>query len=149
MQESLHKHKPKSLSEDESCEALEAATHCLDDNSSGKEVRGIAENSAKSLFKNWALMSSVIVYSIFSLHDMAYTEVHITWHSPAPLKFLFKSFSNYLEIFLFSESISHCIDSPKTCIPLISTRSYPGCEFHILFGTRGHVEMLNYHTMLQ
>ncbi|XP_021836010.1 protein ZINC INDUCED FACILITATOR-LIKE 1 [Spinacia oleracea] len=77
--ESLHKHKPKSLSEDESCEALEAATHCLDDNSSGKEVRGIAENSAKSLFKNWALMSSVIVYSIFSLHDMAYTEIFSLW----------------------------------------------------------------------
>lgn len=31
--------------------------------------------SKGSLIKNWPLMSSIIVYCIFSLHDMAYTEV--------------------------------------------------------------------------
>ena len=40
------------------------------------------ESSVKnpSLFRNWALMSSIIVYCIFSLHDMAYTEVRSTLH---------------------------------------------------------------------
>ncbi|CAA6657002.1 unnamed protein product [Spirodela intermedia] len=34
--------------------------------------------SEENLFKNWPLMSSIIVYSIFSFHDMAYTEcVHV------------------------------------------------------------------------
>lgn len=28
-----------------------------------------------SLLKNWPLISSIIVYCILSLHDMAYTEV--------------------------------------------------------------------------
>lgn len=31
--------------------------------------------SKPSLFKNWELMSAIIVYCIFSLHDMAYVEV--------------------------------------------------------------------------
>lgn len=43
---------------------------------------GSAKNEPKkegynkwSLLKNWPLMSSIIVYCIFSLHDMAYSEV--------------------------------------------------------------------------
>lgn len=64
MQESLHTHKPSQGSYD----ALEAATQWFD----GKETN---TTSKKSLFKNWPLMSSVIVYCIFSLHDMAYSEV--------------------------------------------------------------------------
>ncbi|MCL7030715.1 hypothetical protein MKW94_021275 [Papaver nudicaule] len=36
---------------------------------------GTKSDSDKSLIKNWPLMSSIIVYSIFSLHDMAYAEV--------------------------------------------------------------------------
>lgn len=31
--------------------------------------------SKPSLFKNWELMTSILVYCIFSLHDMAYSEV--------------------------------------------------------------------------
>lgn len=31
--------------------------------------------SKPSLFRNWELMSAIIVYCIFSLHDMAYVEV--------------------------------------------------------------------------
>lgn len=33
------------------------------------------KDSTGSLFKNWPLMSSILVYCVFSLHDMAYTEV--------------------------------------------------------------------------
>ncbi|KAL2942991.1 Protein ZINC INDUCED FACILITATOR-LIKE 1 [Bienertia sinuspersici] len=33
----------------------------------------------KNLYKNWPLMSAIIVYCIFSLHDMAYTEIFSLW----------------------------------------------------------------------
>ncbi|KAK1432542.1 hypothetical protein QVD17_09439 [Tagetes erecta] len=39
-----------------------------------------------SLLKNWPLMSSVLVYCVFSLHDMAYTEIFSLWaESPKSL----------------------------------------------------------------
>ncbi|KAJ6428662.1 hypothetical protein OIU84_020352 [Salix udensis] len=41
------------------------------------EARKPASN--ESLLKNWPLMSSIIVYCIFSLHDMAYTEIFSLW----------------------------------------------------------------------
>ncbi|KAI3776812.1 hypothetical protein L1987_46602 [Smallanthus sonchifolius] len=37
------------------------------------------DSSLISLLKNWPLMSSIIVYCIFSLHDMAYTEIFSLW----------------------------------------------------------------------
>lgn len=79
--ESLHMHKSKNLSGDYSYEALEEedTSHCLDDKSSGKEIGGRTATSDKSLYKNWPLMSSIIVYCIFSLHDMAYTEIFSLW----------------------------------------------------------------------
>ncbi|RDX67874.1 Protein ZINC INDUCED FACILITATOR-LIKE 1 [Mucuna pruriens] len=33
----------------------------------------------KSIFRNWPLMSSIIVYCVFSLHDVAYQEVFSLW----------------------------------------------------------------------
>ncbi|XP_047150076.1 protein ZINC INDUCED FACILITATOR-LIKE 1-like isoform X3 [Vigna umbellata] len=33
----------------------------------------------KSIFQNWPLMSSIIVYCVFSLHDVAYQEVFSLW----------------------------------------------------------------------
>ncbi|CAA0827531.1 Protein ZINC INDUCED FACILITATOR-LIKE 1 [Striga hermonthica] len=35
--------------------------------------------SQRSLLKNWPLMSSIIVYCIFQLHDMAYSEIFSLW----------------------------------------------------------------------
>lgn len=35
--------------------------------------------SQKSLFKNWPLMSAIMVYCIFQLHDMAYSEIFSLW----------------------------------------------------------------------
>lgn len=35
--------------------------------------------SKKSLIRNWPLMSSIIVYCVFSLHDMAYSEIFSLW----------------------------------------------------------------------
>ncbi|CAM0950354.1 unnamed protein product [Alopecurus aequalis] len=37
------------------------------------------ESPKKSLLKNWPLMSSIITYSIFSLHDTAYSEIFSLW----------------------------------------------------------------------
>jgi hypothetical protein len=54
-------------------EALEAAPEAT---GSIKEIE--ISPPKKSLLKNWPLMSSIIVYCIFSLHDMAYTEVIYT-----------------------------------------------------------------------
>lgn len=34
-----------------------------------------ADPPKKSLLKNWPLMSSIITYCVFSLHDTAYSEV--------------------------------------------------------------------------
>lgn len=36
-------------------------------------------DSTGSLFMNWPLMSSILVYCVFSLHDMAYTEIFSLW----------------------------------------------------------------------
>jgi len=33
----------------------------------------------KSLFKNWPIISSIIVYSFFSLHEVAYSEIFSLW----------------------------------------------------------------------
>ncbi|PKU70126.1 protein ZINC INDUCED FACILITATOR-LIKE 1 isoform X1 [Dendrobium catenatum] len=76
--ETLHKHhqsKPATMI----AEGLEGSFH-------GTEVKidleGLEESdgdSNENLFMNWPLMSSVIVYCVFSLHDMAYTEIFPLW----------------------------------------------------------------------
>ncbi|XP_020970393.1 protein ZINC INDUCED FACILITATOR-LIKE 1-like [Arachis ipaensis] len=63
--ETLHNHKDNNKSIDKA-EALEAGSNNDDE----------AEEE-KSIFQNWPLMSSVIVYCVFSLHDIAYQEVII------------------------------------------------------------------------
>ncbi|KAL5720447.1 hypothetical protein ACHQM5_013115 [Ranunculus cassubicifolius] len=45
-----------------------------------------------SLLQNWPLMSSIIVYCIFSLHDMAYAEIFSLW-AVSPKRFGGLSFS--------------------------------------------------------
>lgn len=65
MQETLHNHKPEDAS--------------YDDMESAKQGSETKENvkAKTSILMNWPLMSSIIVYCVFSLHDMAYTEVKI------------------------------------------------------------------------
>lgn len=71
--ESLHNHKTKNSPSDESYEVLEAATYITGEAEGKKKVPG------KSLYTNWPLMSSIVVYCVFSLHDMAYTEIFSLW----------------------------------------------------------------------
>lgn len=60
---------------------LDVATEDVETSICSSGMRGghgeFEKNDApqKNLLKNWPLMSSIIVYCIFSLHDMAYTEV--------------------------------------------------------------------------
>ncbi|KAK4836223.1 hypothetical protein QYF36_020033 [Acer negundo] len=70
--ETLHMHGDDSISADASFDALESAS-CL------SKQEGSEGTSKKSLLKNWPLMSSIIVYCVFSLHDMAYTEIFSLW----------------------------------------------------------------------
>lgn len=73
MQETLHTHNSEKIASQDSYDTLESAT----EGSEGKEEMGGKETTSKeNLLKNWPLMSSVIVYCVFSLHDMAYTEVN-------------------------------------------------------------------------
>ncbi|KAI5670677.1 hypothetical protein M9H77_11041 [Catharanthus roseus] len=90
--ETLHIHPSYKSSLPQSDNGLEAAVKVQE--SDGKElendIREIA--SKQSLFKNWPLMSSIIVYCIFSLHDMAYSEIFSLW-AVSPRKFGGLSFS--------------------------------------------------------
>lgn len=69
--ETMHKHGSPSLSSCDSYKALEAASQVDKD----KEKPA----SKKSILRNWPLMSSILVYCVFSLHDMAYTEIFSLW----------------------------------------------------------------------
>ena len=75
MQETLHNHDCCNESID-SVEALEI----------GSRVVGIEKTNQKKekLLLNWPLMSSIIIFCVFSLHDGAYHEVY----SPFVFSFL-------------------------------------------------------------
>ncbi|XP_012849913.1 PREDICTED: protein ZINC INDUCED FACILITATOR 1-like [Erythranthe guttata] len=69
--ETLHTHKSEKIASRDSYDGLECG---------GKEeTEGQKSNSKENLLKNWPLMSSIFVYCIFSLHDMAYTEIFSLW----------------------------------------------------------------------
>ncbi|CAI9769489.1 unnamed protein product [Fraxinus pennsylvanica] len=67
--ETLHTHKSKKLSS-----ALESASPGSSDEADMNEG-----SSNESLIKNWPLMSSIIAYCVFSIHDLAYTEIFSLW----------------------------------------------------------------------
>ncbi|KAK9067471.1 hypothetical protein SSX86_014800 [Deinandra increscens subsp. villosa] len=72
--ETLHFHK-----KDES----EAASYVPDAEGKTYEKN---DSTFISLLKNWPLMSSIIIYCVFSLHDMAYAEIFSLWaESPKSL----------------------------------------------------------------
>ncbi|PIN17196.1 Permease of the major facilitator superfamily [Handroanthus impetiginosus] len=75
--ETLHTHPSKKISSQDSYDALESATQESNEKEGTKE--GQNTTPKESLFKNWPLMSSIIVYCVFSLHDMAYTEIFSLW----------------------------------------------------------------------
>ncbi|OIV95482.1 hypothetical protein TanjilG_23925 [Lupinus angustifolius] len=68
--ETLHNH-PHSDESNDDTEALETGSNETDNN---KIIQ-----KGDNLFLNWPLMSSIIVYCIISLHDIAYQEVFSLW----------------------------------------------------------------------
>ncbi|XP_027340495.1 protein ZINC INDUCED FACILITATOR-LIKE 1-like [Abrus precatorius] len=50
----------------------------LENGSSGDDNDKIIQKR-ESVYRNWPLMSSIIVYCVFSLHDVAYSEVFSLW----------------------------------------------------------------------
>nr|GMD45096.1 protein ZINC INDUCED FACILITATOR-LIKE 1-like [Ipomoea batatas] len=71
VQETLHKHDSARVSAPDSYKTLEAALEV---------AKGGEKPASKfSILRNWPLMSSIIVYCVFSLHDMAYTEIFSLW----------------------------------------------------------------------
>ncbi|PIA48405.1 hypothetical protein AQUCO_01400778v1 [Aquilegia coerulea] len=76
--ETLHKNHGNN-GEDDSYEALEASSNIYN-TKADLQMNGRSHSaSKKSLLKNWPLMSAIIVYCIFSLNDMAYTEIFSLW----------------------------------------------------------------------
>lgn len=73
MQETLHNH-PEDTTINGSTKSLEAS-HGSDLRERDVEAEEKTPHYKENLLKNWPLMSSIIVYCVFSLHDMAYTEV--------------------------------------------------------------------------
>uniref|UniRef100_A0A7N0TP63 Major facilitator superfamily (MFS) profile domain-containing protein n=1 Tax=Kalanchoe fedtschenkoi TaxID=63787 RepID=A0A7N0TP63_KALFE len=83
--ESLHNHAIDTKSEQEMTRIQIAA---LDDQSSSPPDTPLKQgcfSSQLSLLKNWPLMSSILVYCVFQLHDTAFSEVFSLWAiSPRP-----------------------------------------------------------------
>ncbi|KAF5475651.1 hypothetical protein F2P56_007432 [Juglans regia] len=76
--ETLHMHTKDNEELEDSNDAGEATINGPD----GKQNMKKSEKyppSQQSLLKNWPLMSSIIVYCVFQLHDMAYTEIFSLW----------------------------------------------------------------------
>lgn len=66
-------HKEKKEEQDE-LHAWEVAAYGSDVKDKLKR-EGKGSSQQQSLLRNWPLMSSIIVYCVFQLHDMAYAEV--------------------------------------------------------------------------
>lgn len=74
-QETLHFHGRIDEGGEDSCNAGVPSTYRVDMEGNLKHYEEKLPDSQQSLIKNWPLMSSIIIYCIFQLHDMAYTEV--------------------------------------------------------------------------
>ncbi|KAH0981485.1 hypothetical protein GBA52_008662 [Prunus armeniaca] len=99
--ETLHKHNGSTRLHDDSFEALETASYGSFANEGKQKTE--EQIPKENLFKNWPLMSSIIVYCVYSLHDMAYTEIFSLWAvSPRKLGGLSFSTENVGEILAIS-----------------------------------------------
>ncbi|KAM6584435.1 hypothetical protein CsatB_011437 [Cannabis sativa] len=81
--ETLHKHDGKNrASITDSFDSLENASFMINTNQSKEQNKP----KSNSLLRNWPLMSSIMVYCVFSLHEMAYNEIFSLW-AVSPRKF--------------------------------------------------------------
>ncbi|KAG9454963.1 hypothetical protein H6P81_007867 [Aristolochia fimbriata] len=77
--ETLHKHNELQKDAHDSSEDIEASSSSAGLKEYIQESEEKEASSNESLLKNWPLMSSIIVYCIFSLHNMAYSEIFSLW----------------------------------------------------------------------
>ncbi|KAL9451151.1 hypothetical protein AB3S75_012828 [Citrus x aurantiifolia] len=117
--EALHKHNEDGVSLDVSCDALASSVS----NAEFKQDEGSEEATAKkSLMKNWPFISSIIVYCVFSLHDIAYTEIFSLWAvSPRKYGGLSYSTENVGQVLAISGFSLLVFQQP----PCFSTHSIP------------------------
>ncbi|BBG96730.1 zinc induced facilitator-like 1 [Prunus dulcis] len=100
--ETLHKHNGNTRLQDDSFEALETASYGSFANEGKQKTE--EQIPKENLFKNWPLMSAIIVYCVYSLHDMAYTEIFSLWAvSPRKLGGLSFSTENVGEVLAISD----------------------------------------------
>ncbi|KAK7822948.1 protein zinc induced facilitator 1 [Quercus suber] len=76
--ETLHIHTKNKVLED-SYDALEATAYGPSEKGNMQNSEERHQFSLQSLLKNWPLMSSIIVFCVFQLHDMAYSEIFSLW----------------------------------------------------------------------
>ncbi|ERM98159.1 hypothetical protein AMTR_s00095p00099600, partial [Amborella trichopoda] len=77
--ETLHMHHLEREEVFDYSDALETASYGFVTKENMDEVEGRSQASQKSLWKNWPLMSNIIIYCIFSLFDISYTEIFCLW----------------------------------------------------------------------
>jgi len=75
VQETLHMHTKNKRELEDSYDQLESTTYGPAEEGNMQKSGEKYPASQQSLLKNWPLMSSIIVYCVFQLHDMDYTEV--------------------------------------------------------------------------
>ncbi|XVF30204.1 hypothetical protein REPUB_Repub16aG0037300 [Reevesia pubescens] len=76
--ETVHIHTRNDKESDEVNDALVTSTY--EPNANEKvQIEGRHPTSLHNLLKNWPLMSSIMVYCVFQLHDMAYAEIFSLW----------------------------------------------------------------------
>ncbi|KZV33930.1 hypothetical protein F511_04155 [Dorcoceras hygrometricum] len=77
--ETLHTHHKENMKQDSGKAALEGN---LNEPLKPHKIKGSEGNlplNKTSILKNWPLLSAIMVYCIFQLHDMAYTEIFSLW----------------------------------------------------------------------
>ncbi|XP_059295917.1 protein ZINC INDUCED FACILITATOR 1-like [Lycium ferocissimum] len=77
--ETLHKHNRIKKEQNNIHAVAEGAQNGLNVSESMEHSERRAPNSKQNLLKNWPLVSSIIVYCVFQLHDIAYLEIFSLW----------------------------------------------------------------------
>ncbi|XP_038707119.1 probable peptide/nitrate transporter At3g43790 isoform X2 [Tripterygium wilfordii] len=77
--ETLHIHNREVIKRCDPCDVIEASP---DEPAEAKKSEGVQQREASDyakLFKNWPLMSTITVYCVFSLQEVAYSEIFSLW----------------------------------------------------------------------
>ncbi|PVH33762.1 hypothetical protein PAHAL_8G060900 [Panicum hallii] len=110
--ETLHTHKPDKKEDQENQPIIE---HLAADSEESVE-KNISSATTKDLFKNWPLMSSIILYCIVCFDDMAYSEIFPLWA---------ESDRSYGGLSLSSEDVGQVLAITGASILLYQTFIYP------------------------